>query len=182
MLIGNQHKIVETTLEVAQKQSILDATKKSEGFTQEIEQLVSATRIIQLGIIKIQEDKKAEIERLKLTNKKTDQEILDDISKAELARKTADDDHKLDFESKFVEIHKQDTIERIKAVSPDLISAIQNAYSMGLAEKVAANLPQAAGAFGLLTGEGGLAGLSKLFEGTPIADALKKVGKPLKNA
>ena len=48
---------------------------------------------------------------------------------------------------------------------------------MGLAEKVATNLPQAAGAFGLLTGEGGLEGLSKLFAGTPIADALKKSGK-----
>lgn len=182
MLTTNQHEIVSTTLKIAQKKSILEATKQIETCVQEMEKITSATRMVQLEIIKDEQDTKAEIEKQKLINKKSEQETLDAIAAAELARKKNEDEQKLDAESRIVEIRKRADIDRITAISPDLIAAIQNAYSMGLAEKVAEHLPQAAGAYGLLTGQGGLDGVARLFEGTPIADAFKSTGASKKKA
>jgi len=182
MLMNNQHEIVQTTLKIAQKKSILEATKQIETCVQEMEKVTSATRMVQLATIRVEQDAKAEIERQKLFNKELDQKTMDAIAAAELARTKAETDQKLDAEGRLIEIRKLADIARIEAITPDLISAIQNAYSMGLAEKVAENLPSAAGAFGLLTGQGGLDGVAKLFEGTPIADALKSVGAPKKKS
>jgi major vault protein len=182
MLSSNQHEIVRTTLEIAQKKSILEASKQIETCVQQMEMLTSATRMVHLSTIKTEQDAKAEIDRSVLVNKENQQKTLDAIAVAELAREKSSTDQKLDSEARLVEIRKMADIDRIKAISPDLVSAIQNAYSMGLAEKVAENLPNAAGAFGLLTGNGGLDSVAKLFEGTPISDAFKFVGTPKKKA
>lgn len=171
MLIENQHRTVQTTLEVAQRTVELDAKKKIETFTRQILELESESRMLELSIIEEQNRKKAEIDRAKLTAESEDQPIIDLIAEAKLKRISEEQGKRIELLEKEVAIKKAEIIDKIKAISPELEKAIQNAYSMNLAETVAASLPKAAGTLGLLTGAGGIAALVKLFEGTPIADA-----------
>jgi major vault protein len=180
MLINNQHHAVETTIEVAQRSAELEAKKKLEGFLQEIEKISAETRILQLDLKQAQQYKEQSLTQSDLTAKEHVQEVIGKIAAAELQREVNKSTERLVCLEKEVSIRKAESIDKIKAITPDLIQAIQNAYGMNLATTVAENLPNAAGTLGLLTGVGGIASLAKLFEGTPMADVFNSLAAKTK--
>lgn len=63
-------------------------------------------------------------------------------------------------------------VDRLKAIQPKLIEAIEGLGDKQLATSLAQHLPDATGSLGLLLGEGGIKALKKMVEGTPIEAAL----------
>lgn len=61
---------------------------------------------------------------------------------------------------------------RLEAVQPDLIKAIEGMGDKQAIAELVKNLPKATGELGLLLGIGGIAGLIKMLDGTPLANSI----------
>jgi major vault protein len=63
-------------------------------------------------------------------------------------------------------------VERLKAIQPKLVEAIEGLGDKQLATSLAEHLPGATGSLGLLLGQGGIKAIKKMVEGTPIEGAI----------
>ncbi|MEI6499242.1 MAG: hypothetical protein WCO23_04725, partial [bacterium] len=75
--------------------------------------------------------------------------------------------------------HSEADVERLKAIQPGLIEAIEGLGDKQVLTQFAASLPTATGELGYLLGAGGNAGLLKMLEGSPLANTLTKIGHSL---
>jgi len=103
-----------------------------------------------------------------LASEKTDQQIEADANKVVLEFRTA-----------LAEIQKALTasmadadVNRLKAIQPGLVEAIEGLGDKQLATSLSEHLPQAAGSLGLLLGQGGITALKEMVKGTPIEEAI----------
>ncbi|MDD5651075.1 MAG: hypothetical protein PHF86_11775 [Candidatus Nanoarchaeia archaeon] len=64
-------------------------------------------------------------------------------------------------------------VERLKAVQPELIAAIEGLGDKQAIAELMHNMPAATGELGYILGSGGIAGILKMLEGTPFAESLK---------
>jgi major vault protein len=89
----------------------------------------------------------------------------------------------VDFRKAIAEIQKDLTgadadaiATKLEAVQPQLIAAIDSLGDKQALAALAEHLPEATGELGFLLGQGGLAGLQKLVEGTPFGKAIEALG------
>lgn len=176
LLIHTQHQVVETKLQVIQRETELETRKKLEDIARQIAKEESLTSVLRLEIQKNHQNKQNDIKVADIDNKNDLQKQYNEIAKSELARTLAEETQKINILREQTEIRKNEFAEKMKAVSPDLIAAIQNAAKMDLAGKISESLPPASGTLGLLAGAGGIRALAKMFEGTPMEDAFKNLG------
>jgi hypothetical protein len=66
-------------------------------------------------------------------------------------------------------------VQRFKAVQPDLIKAIEGLGDKQVLAELSKNLPRSTGELGFLLGQGGMAGLIKMLDGTPFTNVLKSL-------
>jgi major vault protein len=188
LLIDNQHAVVSQTLASAAEQRKLEFCKSSELIQQQMAEVQSQTRqrsqtlkiqemgkILECNIAEIQAEN--QLRELKTKATLANQQTLTAIHQAELARTQADKDAQVEFASKQLELtlrqlqaEVQAVAEKAKAVSPDLIAAMQAFGDRALAEKMAQTMAPLA----ILGGESVSEVLARLLRGTPLARLLEQ--------
>jgi len=170
MLVQNQHQIVSKSLESVQKNKLLEVTKATTEAEKQILELTASISLKKLEIAEKESDKKLEIRNKELEAEKGQQEVLDAIQKAELARKEADAKMIQEIEIKNRESLTKEFVTKFKAIEPDLVAAINNASKMALMQELVSNLPQATGGLGFLLGKGGMDAINSMIKGNPVLE------------
>lgn len=186
LLVQAQHAAVQQTLSLAAEQRRLDMVRQTEAVAQQIAEVQSSTR--QQGIaLKTRETQQqlqqqlAELAaKLELHERQqqallVEQERLGTIHAAELGRKEAVaaldlrvQQQKLDQRLRELQAEVAAVVEKARAVSPDLIAALQAFGDRALAEKMAESMAPLA----ILGGESVAEVLARLLRGTPLARLL----------
>lgn len=188
LLIDAQHTTVEQTLEVASARKELEITKQKEDVKQQIFQAEAETAQLalklqaeevrgrkSLEIAKIQSE--AETRNQKLQAEMDDQKTIDQINAAELSRQK--EKHNLELEVAQRQLAQQ--LENLKAevdavvskagaVSPQLISALQNFSDKALAERMAESMAPLA----ILGGKSVAEVFANLLKGTILEETISK--------
>jgi major vault protein len=194
LLVQAQHAAVQQTLHLAAEQRRLDATRMTEAISQQVAEVQSQTKQA-ATILRTREAEhmlrqqlaeqaaKIELHERQQSALLTEQERLDAIHGAEIGRRrtAADFDAqvaaiKLDQKLKEIAAEVAAVSDKARAVSPDLIAALQAFGDRALAEKMAASM----GPLAILGGESVSEVLGKLLRGTPLARLLGEV--PAANA
>ena len=186
LLTEAQHHTVRSALEVRETENLLEHTKRMEAAKRGIAEQQAVTEFLkmELQVAAVQskldlalKQVNLEAEQVRARNqfKLEEQDVLLQINDAELLRDrvSAEQDILLErqrIEQRFLQL-KEDTAEfvkRTKAVSPDLIVALQ---AFGDKEMIA-KMSQAMAPLTYLGGESVAEIVGKIFAGTPIAATL----------
>lgn len=186
LLVQSQHSAVQQTLELAaeqrtfevhqQKETIRQNIAKTDAETQQLFldlQMAEAAKRLQLKLAQIAAD--AEADQRKLDAQLAQQQGLDAVNKAELARQDA----KLTLEISIMERRLRQRLEELKAeveavvskaqaVSPQLIAALQSFSDKALAERVAESMSPLA----ILGGKSVAEVFAQLVKGTVLEQVL----------
>jgi major vault protein len=188
LLQGAQHAAVEQTLRLAADVRHLEATKQGEQVKQQIDELTHTTKLQALAL-KAKETlqakatslteiaAEAETRAARQSAQLSDQGSLESIHQAELARKRATLDLDTEHAQRQLELRLRQTLaevtatqEKAKAISPDLIAALQAFGDRALVEKMAESM----GPLAILGGESVSDVLGRLLQGTALS---KLVGR-----
>ena len=177
MLINNQHDIVEQNLRIAGLEKDIEFTRKEEDIKrQRLDETIKTED--KKKEVKLQEVNNAnEVEIVKLTAERDNQETLDTITAANLAREKSVEDLKTKLEQERTEIRVAALEREWKALQPRLIEALLGQNDLKLAEILAKNLKEQKSGLGDLLGNtnGGFEGLLKTVKGSPIENRVKKL-------
>ncbi len=186
LLVKAQHAAVQQTLHLATEQRRLQATQQSEAITQQIAEIQSQTRQKtsalkttevehQLHYQLAEQAAKQELHQRAQAAQISEQERLTAIHQADLDRRKAAEEFELKVAQERLEQHLRGlagevsaVAEKAKAVSPDLIAALQAFGDRALAEKMAESMAPLA----ILGGESVAEVLGRLLRGTPLAKVL----------
>lgn len=186
LLVKAQHAAVQQTLQLAAEQRRLEATRQSEAIGQQIAELQSQTRQKQSGLKTLEVEQllrhqlaeqaaKIELHERQQTALLSEQARVGTIHEAELARRKAAQDlelavaqGKLDQRLRELAAEVSAVSDKARAVSPDLIAALQAFGDRALAEKMAESMAPLA----ILGGESVSEVLGRLLRGTPLAKLL----------
>lgn len=190
LLTETQHNTFKAALSVAAVERELDNTKRTEkakrGIVEEKavtfaadkdleKRNVELTLAVNLATIAAEAEKITEQNKAKFSQ----QDVLDNIKKAELARVKQEEDQRLEFarseiEQRLGELKGQtdEYVRRVGAVSEDLIVALQAFSDKDLIEKAS----RAMAPLAIIGGTSIVDVLNKLLEGTPLKDVLGKLG------
>ncbi|MCA9699165.1 MAG: hypothetical protein KC431_16700, partial [Myxococcales bacterium] len=142
LLIGAQHAVVEQTLTLESERRRLDQTREREGIAQEIQEIEATTRGKKLALQRteveaVQAYDLAKIEaelaarKRRLDAQQGEQQTLDAVHGAELARKRQSSELELETGDKHLDQHIRNleaevkaVAEKARAVSPELIAAL----------------------------------------------------------
>jgi major vault protein len=186
LLVKAQHAAVEQTLTMGDERRRLDLVREKAAIEGEIRQIEGASARaragIEIGTIKSQHDvelariaSEASCTRDRLAAKCAEQEALDAVNKAELDRRRAqkavdlegaESDLALELRAVAADVHA--VSEKAKAVSPDLVAALQAFGDRALAERMAESMAPLA----ILGGESVSDVLARLLKGTKLAKVL----------
>lgn len=152
----------------------LTLTKKTEHEKANIE------REHELEMLKVDNEKEYELKEA--SNEKEKQEILKDIDGLILEMKKLNDQQKINTEKELTDIRTAEYEKQMAAIQPRLIEAMITLGGVKTTEALAKNLKaQQGNGFGALFQKGGMDGLLKTIEGTPLYDNLMKVINDYKN-
>ncbi len=186
LLVKAQHAAVQQTLQLAAEQRRLEATRQTENIGQQIAELQSETRQKSSGLKTkeieqqlrqqlAEQAAKIELHERQQTALMSEQERIAAIHDAELRRRGAVQEQelglaqqKLDQRLKELQGEVSAVVEKARAVSPDLIAALQAFGDRALAEKMAESMAPLA----ILGGESVSEVLGRLLRGTPLARLL----------
>jgi len=186
LLVKAQHAAVQQTLQLAAEQRRLEATRQAESIGQQIAELQSETRQKSSGLKTreieqqlrhqlAEQAAKIELHERQQTALLTEQERIASIHESELRRRRAAQDlelglaaQKLDQRLKELQGEVSAVVDKARAVSPDLIAALQAFGDRALAEKMAESMAPLA----ILGGESVSEVLGRLLRGTPLARLL----------
>ena len=186
LLVKAQHAAVQQTLQLAGEQRRLEATRQSEAISQQIAELQSQTRQKASGLKTLEVEQllrhqlaeqaaKIELHERQQTALLGEQERVGAIHQAELARRKAAQDleqalaqAKLEQRLRELGAEVGAVVDKARAVSPDLIAALQAFGDRALAEKMAESMAPLA----ILGGESVAEVLGRLLRGTPLARLL----------
>lgn len=189
LLIGAQHAAVEQTLTLDGERRRLELTRERQTIEQEIDAITAGTRQKKLVLDRAEVDATHELARAKiraeaearhdrLSAQLADQQPLEAVHTAELARRKATHeleqaaaDQQLAARLRELEGEVRAVVEKAKAVSPELIAALQAFGDRALAEKMAQSMAPLA----ILGGESVAEVLAKLLRGTKLAQVLGEV-------
>lgn len=188
LLIQAQHKTVQQTIRMAQEEKLLEITRKTEDIKQQIatSQAETTQRLLSIQIDEINTKANLQVaeisasidaETRRLDAKRAQQELIDQIARAELVRERA----RLDQESEIAGVRLRHRLEELKAevdavvmkaqaVSPDLVAALQAFGDKNLAEKMAQSMAPLA----IMGGTSIAEVFSKLLKGTPLEAILSR--------
>jgi len=192
LLVEAQHSVVEQTLALSSEKRDLEFIQQSETIKRQIAESKAQTRQMELDIqtrdtkgqmvltlAKIESE--IEARKLTLNAKLTDQEALGQIEEAELARKKDNFDLELEVLQRKLSLKLEElkgdvdgVVNKAKAVSPDLISAMESFSDRALAEKMAESMAPLA----ILGGKSIAEVFSQLVKGTPLENVLKRKIEP----
>ena len=186
LLVQAQHAAVQQTLSLAAEQRRLEMVRQTEAVAQQIAEVQSSTRQ-QATVLKTRETEqqlrqqmaelaaKLEIHERQQQALLSEQERLGSIHRAELGRKEATagldlsvQQQKLDQRLRELQAEVSAVVEKARAVSPDLVAALQAFGDKALAEKMAESMAPLA----ILGGESVAEVLARLLRGTPLARLL----------
>ena len=197
-LLDAQRSTIQDSLQLATQKRHLTLAKEQEDITQKLEALKATTEIQRITLKKkVSEEQFAlttgELERRAIEIKsqqivETEKQKVNDITaQATLEREKAQANQemvelkaKLEVELKKIEEETKNLAERTKAVTPDLIAALQRFADMSLAEKMADAMAPMALLGGKSVAEvlGGLlqgTGLEKLATGIALGTGLERL-------
>ena len=158
MLVQAQHSAVRQAIEIAEEEKRLEIVNKTEEIKRKIAafqaetlqkelefQIAEAKKKFEMSVSQINSE--AEIENKRLDSKLSQQAKISQISEAELAREKSRQDQVLAMEQKKLEqkieeikVQVQAVVDKSKAISPELIAAIQNFADKDLAGKMAQSM------------------------------------------
>jgi major vault protein len=186
MLVRAQHTAVQQTIQIAQEQRKLEITQKVEDIKQKISEAQFETTYKQLALQKQEVEKSLDLTLAKIISEVQTQEKrleaelnkqakLTDINSAELLRDKARQDQELDvarleMEQRIQELgaEVQAVVDKAKAVSPELIAALQAFGDKHLAEKMAESMSPLA----ILGGKSIAEVFAQLLKGTILANVI----------
>ncbi|MBF0226968.1 MAG: hypothetical protein HQK76_16105 [Desulfobacterales bacterium] len=188
LLVDAQHNIVEQTLEIAAEKRKLDLTMERESINQKISECEATTKklMINLQIEEAQKrldldicrlDSEEKTQKKRLDSKLAEQNALETINTAEIARQKAKFDldlsvseQKMNQRLEELKSQVEAVVNKAKAVSPQLVSALQSFADKALAEKMAETMSPLA----ILGGKSISEVFAQLLKGTVIEKALLK--------
>jgi major vault protein len=187
LLVQAQHAAVEQTLTLGGEQRRLELVREKEAIELEIQRISAATNAARVevevggieGVRRVEHARiaaDAESARERITAKREQQEAEDALVNAELERRRAQRgldleiaEKELDLKLRAIAADVQAVSEKAKAVSPELIAALQAFGDRALAEKMAESMAPLA----ILGGESVSDVLAKLLKGTKLAKVLE---------
>lgn len=186
LLVQAQHAAVQQTLSLAAEQRRLEMVRQTEGVTQQVAEAKSAT-LQQAIALRTREGEQQQRYQLAELAAKLDlherqqrallaeQERLGAIHGADLGRRQATaqldlsiQQQQLDQRLRELQAEVTAVVEKARAVSPDLIAALQAFGDRALAEKMAESMAPLA----ILGGESVAEVLGRLLRGSPLARLL----------
>ncbi|MFZ5950928.1 MAG: hypothetical protein ACOYXC_09500 [Candidatus Rifleibacteriota bacterium] len=196
LLVHAQHSVVKQNLAVSSEKRNLEYVEQSEQIKQKISTMKSSTAKQEMEL-QIEETKAAlllSLEKLEaeiqsqqktLQSRLTNQATLAQIDEKELARKREAAGFEAEVAQKRLELKLEElkaevagVVDRAKAVSPELVAALQSFSDKALAEKMAESMAPLA----ILGGKSISEVFAQLLKGTNIEDVLKKkLVPPAKN-
>ncbi len=191
LLIQAQHNTIQQVLELAtekknqeviqQKETIKQNLAKAKAKTQKIIldlQVEETQKRLTLDLTKIRAEDEAKQKQLEA--KLTEQEPLDKINEAELARQKAKHDleialaqQQLEQQLETLKAEVQAIVDKSEAVSPQLVAALQAFSDKALAEKMAESMAPLA----ILGGKSVADVFSQLLQGTVLENVLTATNK-----
>ena len=175
LLSNTQHSIVQLSLELLRKEQELNFTKKSENIEREKATDAANTRLhkIDLELKAVERSAISDARRLEIEKEK--QENLNIINDSELARLKSKKDLEINVEEKTSEIRINEVKEKAGSVQPGLIDAIIAMGNLTNNKILAENLKAQGGGLAGIFQQGGIEGLLKAVEGTPLEDGIKEL-------
>lgn len=188
LLITAQQRTVEMALQVRADERELQLSKKREEIKRQLAEERTKTTLLtsnlEMSIEQANLDTKlmkqkteAEVTNATLAQEVKSQEDLDTIQKARLARERLVEDQKLavvseNLKLKVLELEAQtkSTVDKVKAVGPDVIAALQAYGDKDLAAKLTENLSPLA----ILGGESLADVLNRILAGTALGGVMAK--------
>jgi major vault protein len=196
LLVQSQQDVVKQTLRIEAEKRKLTFTQESEQISQSIAEAESATKQkkatleaqeitqeLQTTLTRLQ----AEIEarHVQLKAEVAEQEHLDQVKTAELARERQEVELSLEVAQRELEQYIQEVraevkavVEKAQAVSPDLVAALQAFSDKALAQKMADSMAPLA----ILGGKSIAEVFANLLKGTQVAHVLKRSAELLDQA
>ena len=186
LLVQSQHSAVEQTLELAAEQRNLDVHKQKEAIRQQIAQadadtqqllldlqMAEAAKRLTLKLAQIQAE--ADAEQRKLDAQLAQQQGLNAVNQAELARQEAKytldlsvTERRMRQKIEELQAEVEAVVNKANAVSPQFIAALQAFSEKALAERVAESMSPLA----ILGGKSVADVFAQLVKGTILEQAL----------
>jgi major vault protein len=188
LLVQSQHSAVQQTLELAAEKRNLEITTEKETIKQRIAEAQATTKQLMLALQtdEVQKqlllnvakvDSENEIGQKKLIAKLAEQESLDKINEAELAREKAAHEVQLALEQEQLtqqlerlRAEVEAVVNKAGAVSPQMVSALQAFSDKALAEKMAESMAPLA----ILGGKSVADVFAQLLRGTTLEEVLTR--------
>jgi major vault protein len=175
MLESTQHKAVQEAIKVNEAENTLGVTKKLEQISRETSQVMDETAVARAKLDSdvITRDFELAMQRLKasaqqaaqrIEDKKAEQEGLGVIHEAELGRKEQSHALELTHRNGMLEADVQAVVEQVKAITPDMIKALE---VFGDKEMVA-RVSQAMSPLAIIGGKSVVEVIQNLLKGTPL--------------
>jgi len=171
-LIDSQHKTVREAIKIKSEKNQLKTTTELETVVRKIDQLRAETAKAKSELESDRIKREAVLQQLNLENQLKDQEALDGLSAAKLARRKNSADFELELSKRQLEAEVGAYKERWKSITPELVNAITSLGNKELATAIATNLPKSEGALGMLLGVNGMDSLKQLLKGTAAEKGL----------
>jgi major vault protein len=174
LLLDTQQHTVAKALEAVQKAKTLEVTQRLSEIDKQLLEAQYSVKLKGLDLSQKESVRRSEIALEDLKATEATQTTEDTIHSAKLNRQKNSEDLRLNVSKIVVDQEILAFKEKMAALQPGLIEAINNAAKMSLMTELTTHLPQATGGLGLLLGKGGMEGIMKMVQGNPILeDALK---------
>lgn len=188
MLVEAQKEAVHQALAIAAEARKFEYARQTEATRQQVAEVQAQTRVLDLAIKTREVQKKlaldlaqaaaeTEARQQRQAAQLAEQDALTAVHQAELGRKRAAADLdvevarlQLDHKLRELDAEVRAVSEKARAVSPDLVAALQAFSDRALVEKAAQSMAPLA----ILGGESVSDVLARLLHGTPLAQALTK--------
>lgn len=193
LLVQAQHSVVKQNLAISSEKRNLDYVEQSEQIKQKIASMKSSTtrQDLELQIEETKANLLLSLERLEaeiqsqqkaLQSRLENQETINKIKEKEIGRKRDLASLEAEIEQKRLELRLEElkaevsgVVDRAKAVSPELVAALQAFGDKALAEKMAESMAPLA----ILGGKSISEVFAQLLKGTKLEDVLKKPVLPV---
>jgi major vault protein len=168
-----QHQTVQLALEIAAKKQELTAVREKEDCTKQMDSIISATKIAKAALSEAEALKGRELAKANKDFEKVLEALMAEIEAIRLEVKTNKSNAENEIEKAQLEMRVAAFEKKFKAITPDLISALENSKNTELATVFAEHIPQAGGGIGMVLGHQIIENLLGLVKGTSFEKTLR---------
>lgn len=174
-LMRAQYDSVQAALDIARVKQNLLVIQETEKCNRESMSEKSQSNLKLLDLSKEEQDKKDAKEKAAFEAEKIITTLRSEIADIDLATTKKKHDESNEHEKKQTAILIEAFERKFKAMTPDLISALEASGNKALAASLAEHIPQAGGGVGLILGQKLLENIIGMVKGTPMESALKAI-------